>query len=57
VLSRETVRGQIKAVFGKAGVYRQNELAALIARIQLRGQRFAPASGSCRPQVEVRFSP
>ena len=32
-LSRETVRNQIKAVFGKANVHRQNELAALMARI------------------------
>jgi DNA-binding CsgD family transcriptional regulator len=35
VLSRETVRNQIKAVFGKTGVHRQNELAALMARILL----------------------
>lgn len=34
MLSRETVRNQIKTVFGKTGVHRQNELAALIARIQ-----------------------
>lgn len=33
-LSRETVRNQIKAVFGKTGTHRQNELAALIARIR-----------------------
>src|SRR6185437_9463380 len=32
-LSRETVRNQIKAVFSKANVHRQNELAALMARI------------------------
>ena len=32
-LSRETVRNQIKAVFGKTNVHRQNELAALMARM------------------------
>jgi len=35
VLSRETVRNQIKTVFNKTNVHRQNELAALIARIAL----------------------
>lgn len=33
-LSRETVRNQIKAIFGKTGTHRQSELAALLARIQ-----------------------
>jgi DNA-binding CsgD family transcriptional regulator len=33
-VSRETVRNQIKAIFGKTGAHRQSELAALIARIQ-----------------------
>lgn len=33
-LSRETVRTQIKAVFHKTRTHRQNELAALIARIK-----------------------
>jgi DNA-binding CsgD family transcriptional regulator len=33
-ISRETVRNQIKAVFGKTGAHRQSELAALISRIQ-----------------------
>ncbi|MCA6126248.1 helix-turn-helix transcriptional regulator [Bradyrhizobium sp. WSM 1704] len=33
-VSRETVRNQIKATFGKTGVHRQSELAALISRIQ-----------------------
>jgi DNA-binding CsgD family transcriptional regulator len=34
LVTRETVRNQIKAIFGKTGTHRQNELAALIARIQ-----------------------
>lgn len=34
VVSRETVRNQIKAIFGKTGTHRQSELAALVARIQ-----------------------
>ncbi len=33
-LSRETVRNQIKAIFGKTGTHRQSELAALISRVQ-----------------------
>lgn len=33
-VSRETVRNQIKAVFGKTGIHRQSELAALISRVQ-----------------------
>jgi DNA-binding CsgD family transcriptional regulator len=33
-VSRETVRNQIKAIFGKTGTHRQNELAALVSRIQ-----------------------
>jgi DNA-binding CsgD family transcriptional regulator len=33
-VSRETVRNQIKAIFGKTGTRRQNELAALVSRIQ-----------------------
>lgn len=33
-LSRETVRNQIKAIFGKTGTHRQSELAVLLARIQ-----------------------
>jgi DNA-binding CsgD family transcriptional regulator len=33
-LSRETVRNQIKAVMSKTNTHRQNELAALISRIQ-----------------------
>ena len=33
-LSRETVRNQIKAIMGKTGTHRQNELAILISRIQ-----------------------
>lgn len=32
--SKETVRNQIKAVFGKSGTHRQNEFAALAQRIQ-----------------------
>jgi DNA-binding CsgD family transcriptional regulator len=32
-VSRETVRNQIKAVFGKTETHRQSELAALVARI------------------------
>lgn len=32
-VSRETVRNQIKAIFGKTGTHRQSELAALVARI------------------------
>ncbi len=32
-VARETVRNHIKAIFGKTNVHRQNELAALIARI------------------------
>lgn len=31
-VSRETVRNQIKAIFGKTGTHRQSELAALVAR-------------------------
>jgi DNA-binding CsgD family transcriptional regulator len=34
-ISRETVRNQIKAIFGKTGTHRQSELAALVARIQI----------------------
>lgn len=34
MLSRETVRNHLKTVFGKTGTHRQNELAALMARIQ-----------------------
>jgi DNA-binding CsgD family transcriptional regulator len=33
-VSRETVRNQIKAIFGKTGTRRQSELAALLARVQ-----------------------
>lgn len=33
-LSRETVRNQIKAIFGKTGTHRQSELAVLLSRIQ-----------------------
>jgi DNA-binding CsgD family transcriptional regulator len=33
-VSRETVRNQIKTIFGKTGTHRQNELAALVSRIQ-----------------------
>ncbi len=33
-VSRETVRNQIKAIFGKTGTHRQSELAALVSRIQ-----------------------
>jgi hypothetical protein len=33
-VSRETVRNQIKAIFGKTGTHRQSELAALVARIK-----------------------
>lgn len=33
-ISRETVRNQLKAIFGKTETHRQNELAALISRIQ-----------------------
>lgn len=33
-VSRETVRNQIKAIFGKTATHRQSELAALILRIQ-----------------------
>jgi DNA-binding CsgD family transcriptional regulator len=32
-LSRETVRNQLKAIFGKTGTHRQNELVALVSRI------------------------
>ena len=32
-VSRETVRNQIKAIFGKTGTHRQSELAALVSRI------------------------
>ncbi len=33
-VSRETVRNQIKAIFGKTGTHRQSELAALLSRVQ-----------------------
>lgn len=33
-VSRETVRNQIKAIFGKTGTHRQSELTALVSRIQ-----------------------
>jgi DNA-binding CsgD family transcriptional regulator len=33
-VSRETVRNQIKAIFGKTGTHRQSELVALISRIR-----------------------
>lgn len=33
-ISRETVRNQIKTIFGKTGTHRQNELAALVSRMQ-----------------------
>lgn len=33
-VSRETVRNQIKAIFGKTATHRQSELAALVSRIQ-----------------------
>lgn len=33
-VSRETVRNQIKSIFGKTGTHRQSELAALISRVQ-----------------------
>jgi DNA-binding CsgD family transcriptional regulator len=33
-VSRETVRNQIKTIFGKTGTHRQSELAALISRVQ-----------------------
>lgn len=32
-VSRETVRNQIKAIFGKTGTHRQSELAALVSQI------------------------
>jgi DNA-binding CsgD family transcriptional regulator len=41
-LARETVRNQIKAIFGKTDTHRQNELAALISRLDAE----APAHGS-----------
>lgn len=34
LVSRETVRNQIKAIFRKTGTHRQSELAALLSRIQ-----------------------
>jgi DNA-binding CsgD family transcriptional regulator len=33
-VSRETVRNQIKAIFGKTGTHRQSELAALVSRVR-----------------------
>jgi len=33
-VSRETIRNQMKAIFGKTGTHRQSELAALMSRIQ-----------------------
>jgi DNA-binding CsgD family transcriptional regulator len=33
-VSRETVRNQIKAIFGKTGTHRQSEFAAIISRVQ-----------------------
>jgi DNA-binding CsgD family transcriptional regulator len=33
-VSRETVRNQVKAIFGKTGTHRQSELAALLSRIK-----------------------
>lgn len=33
-VSRETVRNQIKAIFGKTATHRQSELAALVSRVQ-----------------------
>jgi DNA-binding CsgD family transcriptional regulator len=33
-VARETVRNQIKAIFGKTGTHRQSELAALVSRVQ-----------------------